>query len=639
MRKILLTGFLVLVLVLLPVALSYSVSSDSVAFMQDARGSKSSGGFLSSIISSVAKAVTNVVTAIAKIISPPPAPKPAPAPPAPVYTAPTTTTPAPSTPPKTSTPSPPSTPAPSTPSVPSTSTPPKSSNGGGTGGGGGNGGSGGSGGSIIPPITPPVPAPAQPPSLSSKVLNFFGLNAPFDQNKGVKAPPTSSTTKDAALIGVSTVCAAGAACALAKKPAQEPAKKGDLISGFLDWGSGAISGAQKAATIYVNDQKAYLDNLGSKLSNGDLLGAAQVFVNKQVSDAQFVVEAVQKHWVEIAVGVAIGAALVVAAPVLIPAAAVALGVSAATMTTAVVATAAVATVAYVGVTYGNALNDVNSKCNNVSAPDAACRGSMTDMGQQVVKDTAILGGSIVGGGALSKPFGTWAARQIPVSGLTDPAAVETYNVATEAMGRNGAYGQYSKVIVSDSSKMGESRAATNKLQQLWLNKDKYLPLKAYPDTAILHEDGHNAVVTGLSKTTPEIAAKTLMGTEDGGMIIEVAADKNAYMLGGQKYAQEWQSFRKEGIVEPFLNEPYFSTPLQADQMAYVCTVYQNTGDAATARSILSAVAANNDPSAVGYFNQQLGTYQQAWDSTSISRIPSNAGAAGGLVGGNVNATE
>ena len=273
-------ALVVLIVIYLP-----SVAYDESQGLQDAsKSSSSSKSSVSSFFSGAAKAVSNavktvintIVNTVAKIISPPPAPAPvtktvAPTPaPTPVTKTVTPPTPAPT---PTPTPTPKPTPA------PVTVTPTKTSGNSGGGGGGSTGGGSSDSGSVAPAPSSPLEdvynyffKPSAPTTQRSAVT-LSASATPITGNVGVKTKKdTNSTAKDIAFVGVSTVCAAGAACALAKKP--EQAQSSGLLSGFSNWANGAISGAQKAATIFVDDQKKYLSQLGDKLSKGDLAGAA-----------------------------------------------------------------------------------------------------------------------------------------------------------------------------------------------------------------------------------------------------------------------------------------------------------------------------------------------------------------------------
>ncbi|MEM7813370.1 MAG: hypothetical protein QW548_00530 [Candidatus Aenigmatarchaeota archaeon] len=389
--------------------------------------------------------------------------------------------------------------------------------------------------------------------------------------------------------------------------------------------TGALSGLGKAISGFAHDQWNYWSSVGDSVMKGDLKGAGEKLVAGALSAGAFVVDTVKNHWKEIAVGVAIGAALVVAAPIAIPAIATALGVSAGTVT-AVVTAAGVAAVGYYAASrYGPILNEINDSCDWRGATDR-CAQLRSELGQNALADGAILGGSIGLGKVLSPVVGTALARRIPVEGLTDDAARETYRLATKEIGRTGGYGQYKRIVVTDGRELPElanSRGAVTPDGTLYLNKDFLADWIMHPGIFDWHETGHRAITTGLAKAEPSIVAKTNAGTAKSGPIIEVAADKVAYQLGGAKYAAGWQKYRSVLIKHYIENPPVVGIwpHEEVEIAAWLYVVHKNIGRNDIATDLMSSVVRSNSEDGVQLFNAIVAKFQRAWTKTSIAVPP------------------
>ncbi|MEM7817808.1 MAG: hypothetical protein QXL81_03235 [Candidatus Aenigmatarchaeota archaeon] len=389
--------------------------------------------------------------------------------------------------------------------------------------------------------------------------------------------------------------------------------------------TGALSGLGKAISGFAHDQWNYWSSVGDSVMKGDLKGAGEKLVAGALSAGAFVVDTVKNHWQEIVVGVAIGAALVVAAPIAIPAIATALGVSAGTVT-AVVTAAGVAAVGYYAASrYGPILNEINDSCDWRGATDR-CGQLRSELGQNALADGAILGGSIGLGKVLSPVVGTALARRIPVEGLTDDAARETYRLATQEIGRTGGYGQYKRIVVTDGRELPElanSRGAVTPDGTLYLNKDFLADWIMHPGIFDWHETGHRAITTGLAKAEPSIVAKTNAGTAKSGPIIEVAADKVAYQLGGAKYAAGWQKYRSVLIKHYIENPPVVGIwpHEEVEIAAWLYVVHKNIGRNDIATDLMSSVVRSNSEDGVQLFNAIVAKFQRAWTKTSIAVPP------------------
>jgi hypothetical protein len=389
--------------------------------------------------------------------------------------------------------------------------------------------------------------------------------------------------------------------------------------------TGAVSGLGKAAVIGAKDQYNQYSDIVSTALKGDILGANEKFCEKSLRDAAFVGQAVINHWQEIAVGIAIGAVAVATAPIWIPA------VVGVVSTTGLVAIGAAATAVYVGATYGPSLNKVNDTCNWDGSGNG-CGQSIKDVQEQAITDVVIVGGSLGVGSMASKPVGAALAKLIPVEGLSSVEAEETYAVALKALKETKPYGNFKRIVVVDSnSDLGGSRAAVSG-DTLYINKDTLAWWQAYPNTAVPHEIGHRTIVNGFGEASPKTVKNTLLGSELGGPGIEVAADKNAFLINGQAYAKEWQAFRMETHVNPLLERPHIEFP-DAETYAYLYTVYQNTGDTKTAQLIMSTIENSNEPLVTNYFKTLTNNYQRIWDTTTLSNTPNIISGATGLISG------
>jgi len=216
-----------------------------------------------------------------------------------------------------------------------------------------------------------------------------------------------------------TVTAVFSPMVLAKQadPVQPQPAKNDYYSVNNLWDdlTGAVGGLGKTVYLGAKEQYDQYSDIASTALKGDISGANQKLLQKNLSDVSFVGQAVINHWEEIGWGIVVAAgvvAAVVTAPVWVPFVAAAVGVSAATVTAVGVgvgAAAAVGTAYYAATTYGAKLNNVDDVCTLEDGSATACVDARTDVVEQGIVDGTILAAS-VGVGSVGSTWAKAAAK-------------------------------------------------------------------------------------------------------------------------------------------------------------------------------------------------------------------------------------
>jgi|GEM_PF-6503734 len=186
----------------------------------------------------------------------------------------------------------------------------------------------------------------------------------------------------------------------------QPVKKSDFLGDTWNGFTGAMQGLAKTVYFGAKEQYAQYSDIVSTALKGDILGANEKLMKKTLNDAAFVGQTVIDHWQEIAMGIVVTAVIVgaiVTAPVWMPVAAAAIGVSTATIAAAgtiVGAAAAAGTVYYIATTYGPELNNVNKSCPMENGASDDCVDARKTVVQQGIVDGTIVVASVgIGNGA------------------------------------------------------------------------------------------------------------------------------------------------------------------------------------------------------------------------------------------------
>ncbi len=163
---------------------------------------------------------------------------------------------------------------------------------------------------------------------------------------------------------------------------------------------GAFAGAGKLVAGFAADQYRFWKGVGEDLFSDNLSGAVNKMGEGLSAFSGFFIDLARNHGIEIVAGAAIGAAIIFAAPVIVPIASAYLGLSTAAVTGSMIAVGAAAAGAYVATAYGPMLNRVNQSCGWFGG-NSDCGYARYEAGQRLAADAAIGGISVKAGWKLS----------------------------------------------------------------------------------------------------------------------------------------------------------------------------------------------------------------------------------------------